>query len=161
MSTTPRSLSSVTWRATAALCLTGVLAGLGVRGAFVGYQIGLLGELAAQAAALASPVACLWLLYLNWQPLAELGGSSPRQVRAMTAVVLTAGLLVLTTPLVIVLALEPYERVFCADRRESFCGLDVILLVPTYLAVVPWTLAGLPSLAGLVFAARKRQSRSR
>ncbi|WP_410876334.1 hypothetical protein [Nocardia sp. A7] len=136
------------------LPMTGVLAGAGVYAAMLvaGHVEGRSGEVGA-ALAVVAVIGCAALLARAWWPLA----SGPI---VLVAVASTVGMSVLTTAATITVAAEPYAALACADSTgDDFCGLGVLGFVPTYAAVVPWTLAGIPGLLIVVSAHRLARAR--
>ncbi|MDV6276529.1 hypothetical protein R3Q06_23805 [Rhodococcus erythropolis] len=99
----------------------------------------------------ASPGAAL--LAWAWWPLAP-------GLKATGAALATGVLFFLTTALVITVAADPYESIVCSDAGAGdYCGLGVLGFVPTIGAIVPWTLAGTPSLLLLLATTARRTRR--
>ena len=154
--TDPRRRSWTRARAVAVLLVTGVAAGGAVyAGGLVATLVdGYGGELGA-AVAIAAVVGLLVIVGWSWWPL-----TGDRTV--VWAVLVTAALLPLTTAGTIAAAVVPYDAVRCSGAgAEDFCELEVFFVVPTVGAVVPWTLAGLPGLIGLIRVARRRSRSAR
>ena len=96
---------------------------------------------------------CLALLAWSWRPLAA--QSRTGAVLVVPAIVVTAVLVPVVFVVTLGLAFMPYDALMCDGAAgDSWCGIELIVLWPTFGAVVPWTIAGLPALLSLIFAAR-------
>ncbi|ORM38103.1 hypothetical protein [Williamsia sp. 1135] len=96
----------------------------------------------------------LVILAWGWWPIT-------RDLNVVGAVLAVLMVLPATIAATIAVAGYPYSQFMCADSTpEDYCGLGVMVAVPTALVIVPWTLAGIPGLIFLANIAGHRGRRS-